>query len=149
MEDQIGQIESFLRLLFSILGYIAMPGLWAESLIFWMLGLPTSTSFRMFPPADIVPGHDYPTSIAYSYVLITMLFIPSFISSDRYFDGSNTLGSILRPLTRRANPSMEFAAMFARVWLAAAWVNAATAQFMTDWVLWTFCAKLGCVYLIL
>ncbi|KAL6792437.1 hypothetical protein GGI42DRAFT_157099 [Trichoderma sp. SZMC 28013] len=143
------QVESVAKPLFAILSCVAIPCFWVETLIFWILGLPTSTSFRMFPPADIVPGHDYPTSTAYSFALITVLFIPRFISSDRYIDGSGILGTILRPLSRRASPSMEVAIMFARIWLAVAWVNAATAQFMTDWIPWTFFAKLGCVYIIL
>ncbi|KAL7956891.1 hypothetical protein V8C34DRAFT_325772 [Trichoderma compactum] len=143
------RIEAFLRLLFSILGYIAIPGFRIETFIFWILGLNTSTSFRMFPPADIVPGHEYPTSVAYSFVLITIMYIPRFISSDRTLDGANTLGTMLRPLTRRASPPVEFAIIFARVWLAAAWVNTAAAQFMTDWALWTFSVKMGCVYFIL
>ncbi|KAJ4858604.1 hypothetical protein T069G_06871 [Trichoderma breve] len=58
------RVEAFLRLLFNILGFIAMPGFGMETLIFRMVGLNPSTSFRMFPPADIVPGHEYPTSVA-------------------------------------------------------------------------------------
>ncbi|KAL7913286.1 hypothetical protein GGI35DRAFT_442578 [Trichoderma velutinum] len=143
------RVEPFLRLLFSILGCIAMPGFWIETLLFWMLGLNTSTSFRMFPPADIVPGLEYPTSVAYSFVLFTIMYIPIFIPSDRNFDGANSLGKMLRPLTSRASPPVEYAVMFARVWLAVAWVNAATAQFMIDWAPWTFSLKLECVYLIL
>ncbi|PNP51527.1 hypothetical protein THARTR1_07783 [Trichoderma harzianum] len=126
-----------------------MPGFWIKTLIFRILSLDTSTSFRMFSPADIVPGHEYPTSVAYSFVLITVLFIPRFISSARYRDGSGILGTILRPLSRRASPPVEFAIMFARVWLAAAWVNMAAAQFMTDWDLWAFPVKIGCIYFIL
>lgn len=143
------RVEAFFRLLCNILGYIAMPGFWIETLIFRILGLNPSTSFRMFPPADIVPGHEYPTSVAYSFVLITILFIPRFISSDRQFDGANTLGTMLRPVTRSASPRVEYAVMFARVWLAAAWVNMATAQFMMDWDLSRFSVKLGSVYFIL
>lgn len=143
------RVEAFLRLLFSILGYIAMPGFWIENLIFWILGLNPSTSFRMFPPVDIVPGHEYPTSMAYSFVLITVLFIPRFISSDRDIDGSGILGTILRPLSRRASPRVEYTIMFARIWLAAAWVNMASAQLMVDRVLPAYFAKIGCIYLIL
>ncbi|OPB41956.1 hypothetical protein A0O28_0030730 [Trichoderma guizhouense] len=126
-----------------------MPGFWIETLIFWTLGLNPSTSFRMFPPADIVPGHEYPTSMAYSFVLITILFLPRFIASDRYFDGANGLGTMLRPVTRRASPLVEYAIMFARVWLAAAWVNMASVQLMVDRVLPAYSAKIGCIYLIL
>ncbi|KAL7782502.1 hypothetical protein V8C43DRAFT_310246 [Trichoderma afarasin] len=149
MNMEEDRVEVFLRLLFNILGYIAMPGFWIENLIFWILGFNPSTSFRMFPPADIVPGHEYPTSVAYSFVLITILFIPRFISSDRYVDGSGILGTILRPLSRRASPPVEYAIMFTRVWLAAAWVNMAAAQCMTDRDLVRLSAKLGCVYFIL
>ncbi|KAK2612591.1 hypothetical protein QQS21_001363 [Conoideocrella luteorostrata] len=120
------ELEYALSILFSILSYIAMPCFWAETLIFWILGLHTSTSFRMFPRADVVP--DYPTTGAYGFALLTMMLIPHFISCDRHQDGRGTLGTILRPLTRGASPLMEFTAMFARVWLAAAWVNMATAQ---------------------
>ncbi|KAM6481148.1 hypothetical protein HDV62DRAFT_398356 [Trichoderma sp. SZMC 28011] len=126
-----------------------MPGFWIETLIFWTLGLNPSTSFRMFPPVDIVPGHEYPTDVAYSFALITFLFIPRFISSDRQFDGSGILGTILRPLSRRASPPVEYAIMFARVWLAAAWVNMAVAQFMVDRDFLRFSVKPGCVYFIL
>ncbi|KKP07105.1 hypothetical protein THAR02_00755 [Trichoderma harzianum] len=143
------RVEAFLRLLLNILGCIAMPGFWMETLIFWILGLNPSTSFRMFPPADIVPGHEYPTSVAYSFVLITILFIPRFISSDRNFDGANTLGMMLRPVTRRASLLTEYAIMFARVWLAAAWVNMASAQYMMDWDFLRFSVKFGSVYFIL
>ncbi|QYT00821.1 hypothetical protein H0G86_007888 [Trichoderma simmonsii] len=149
MNMEEDRVEAFLRLLFNILGYIAMPGFWMETLIFRILGLNPSTSFRMFPPADIVPGHEYPTDVAYSFVLITVLFIPRFISSDRYVDGSGILGTILRPLTRRASPRVEYAIMFARVWLAAAWVNMASAQFMMDWDFVRLSVKLGNVYFIL
>ncbi|KAI0005587.1 hypothetical protein F4779DRAFT_49033 [Xylariaceae sp. FL0662B] len=136
-----------LRTLFSILSYIAIPCVWAETLLFWVLGLRTSTSFRMFPPADIVP--DYPSGIAHSFALLTIMCIPNFVSWDRHLDGRATLGTTLRPLTRKASPFMEVFVMFARVWLAAAWANAATAQFMTDYCLWIYCAKLGCLSFIL
>ncbi|KAF3071821.1 hypothetical protein CFAM422_005608 [Trichoderma lentiforme] len=149
MNMEEDRVEAFLRLLFNILSSIAMPGFWVETLIFWMLGLNPSTSFRMFPPADIVSDHEYPTSVAYSFVLITILFIPRFISSDREFDGANTLGTMLRPLTRGASPRVEYAIMFARVWLAAAWVNMASAQFMMNSDLVRFSVKLGSVYFIL
>lgn len=132
-----------LRLLFGSLSYIAMPCFWAETLIFWILGLRTSTSFRMFPPADIIP--DYPTNIAYSFALLTIMCIPNFLFWDRRLDGRATLGTILRPLTRTASPFIEVSVMFARVWLAAAWANAATAQFMTDYCLWTYSARIGCL----
>ncbi|KAK0722190.1 hypothetical protein B0T26DRAFT_206936 [Lasiosphaeria miniovina] len=112
-----------------------------------MLGLPTSISFRMFPRADTVP--DYPTTIAHSFVLVTIVCIPNFISRDRYMDGRAALGRLLRPLTRGASPLTEFSAMFARVWLAAAWANLAAAQFMTDYNPLSFCVKLSCVLFIL
>ncbi|KAL7932661.1 hypothetical protein V8C35DRAFT_306369 [Trichoderma chlorosporum] len=149
MEDRL---ESILRLSFEILGFVALPAFWVETLIFWVLGIPTSTSFRMFPPADIVPGLEYPTSVAYGSALIFVLLIPKFISSDRDPRCGGILGSILHPLTtraRRASPSLEVAMMFARVWLAAAWVNAAAAQFMTDGVAWKFATKFSCVLFIL
>ncbi|KAH8885060.1 hypothetical protein GQ53DRAFT_829115 [Thozetella sp. PMI_491] len=120
-----------------------MPGFWVETLVFWLLGLPTSTSFRMFPPADIVP--DYPTELSYSIALMTILHIPIFVSRDRQHDGEATLGVILRPFTRTLSPFMEASVMFARVWLAAAWTNAATAQFMTDHSIQTYSVKIACL----
>lgn len=116
MEDQI---EYLLEILFVVLSYIAMPLFWTETALFWMLGLPTSTSFRMFPRADTVP--DYPTTIAHSFVLITIMLIPSFVSRERRRYGRAALGDLLQPLTRGA--SHPFLVMFARVWLAAAWAN--------------------------
>src|ERR1700761_2762346 len=101
----------------------------------------------MFPPADVAP--DYPTAMAYSFVLLTVLCIPNFISWDRRLDGRATLGIILRPFTRAADPIMEFLVMFARVWLATSWANAATAQFLADYCPWTYCATLGCLCFIL
>jgi len=144
MEDQIIYLG---ETLYIILSCLAMPLFWTETLLFWMLHLPTSTSFRMFPRADTVP--DYPTTIAYSYVLITIACIPNFVSWDRYMDGRAALGRLLRPLTRGASPITEFSVMFARVWLAAAWVNLAAAQFMTDYNPMSLSVKISCVIFIL
>jgi len=112
-----------------------------------MLGLPTSTSFRMFPQADTVP--DYPTTIAHSFVLIIIICIPNFISWDRYIDGRAALGRLLHPLTRGASPLTEFSVMFARIWLTAAWANLAAAQFMAEDNPLSFYVKLSCVLFIL
>ncbi|PTB64034.1 hypothetical protein BBK36DRAFT_1181333 [Trichoderma citrinoviride] len=76
--------------IFYALSYVAMPGFWAETLISQMLGLNSQTSFRMFPPADIVHGFD--TSIAYSNALMIIMCIPYF----------------------QASPSMQFCIMLAR-----------------------------------
>ena len=65
-----------LEILFIILGCLAMPLSWTETLLFWMPAIPTSTSFRMFPRADTVPDH--PTIIAHSFVLIAIMCIPNF-----------------------------------------------------------------------
>lgn len=101
----------------------------------------------MFPRADTVP--DYPTTMAYSFVMITIMCIPNFVSWDWYMDGRAALGRELRPLTRGASPFMEYSVMFARVWLAAAWVNLAAAQFMTDYKTLSVCFKISCVLFIL
>lgn len=130
-----------------ILSTIAMPCHWIETLIFWILGLPTFTSFRMFPPADIVPG--YPIGIAYSYAMMAIPCIPHFLYQDRLLDGRAALGSMLRPYTRAASPRTEVFIMAARVWLAAAWANAATAEFMTSNCLWWYHVRLTCVFFIL
>ncbi|KAK4461401.1 hypothetical protein QBC42DRAFT_94273 [Cladorrhinum samala] len=144
MEDQMVFI---FETIYSILGSLAMPLFRTETLLFQMLGLPTSTSFRMFPRADTVP--DYPATIAHSYVLITIMLIPHFVSRDRVMDGRGALGRLVRPLTRGASPLTEYLVMFARVWLAAAWANMAGAQFMTDQKLVWFAAKLSCEIFIL
>lgn len=144
MEDQIIYL---LDILYTILGRLATPLFWTETLLFWMLGLPTSTSFRMFPQADTVPG--YPAYIAHSYVLITIICIPYFVSCDRSIYGRGVLGDLVRPLTRGARPFTEYSVMFARVWLAAAWANMAAAQFMTDHNVLLGCAKISCELFIL
>ncbi|KAK3293924.1 uncharacterized protein B0H64DRAFT_175637 [Chaetomium fimeti] len=143
MEDQIVYI---FHILYTILSCLAMPLFWVETLLFWMLGLPTSTSFRMFRRADTVP--DYYATVAYSYALVTIMLIPYFIYFDRR-DGRGPLGRLLHPLTREASPFTEYSIMFARVWLAVAWVNLAVAQFMTDYNLVSVCAKISCVLFIL
>lgn len=136
-----------MKFFFEILSYIVMPCVWAETLLFWILGQRPSTSFRMFPPPDIVP--DYPAGLAYAYALVLVMCIPGFISSDQQWDGRATLGGILRPLTRRASPSVVSVIMFARVWLLVACTNAALAQFLTDVCPWTFAGKMGCLFFIL
>jgi hypothetical protein len=141
------QILYFLDILYTILSCLAKPLFWTETLVFWMLGLPTSTSFRMFPQADTVAN--YSTTIAHSYALIAIMLIPHFVSRDRYMDGRGQLGRLVRPLTRGARPLTEFSVMFARVWLAAAWVNMAVVQFMTDYNLVSVCVKISCVIFIL
>ncbi|KAK3693947.1 hypothetical protein B0T22DRAFT_451218 [Podospora appendiculata] len=71
-EDQIEYISGIIYL---ILSSLAMPLFWLETLLFRMLGLPTSTSFRMFRRPDTVPeGY---TDVAYSYTLITIMLIPT------------------------------------------------------------------------
>lgn len=130
-----------------VLSSIAMPFHWTETLIFWILGLPTSTSFRMFPPADVVPG--YPIGVAYSYALMAIPFIPYFLYFDRRLDGGANLGAILRPYTRAASPRIEAFIMMARVWLAAAWVNMATAEFMTSNRFWWYYVGVWGIYFIL
>lgn len=78
---EMAQIEHFLEIIYTILSCLASPLFWTETQLFSMLGLPTSTSFRMFPQTNIVP--DYPAHIAHSCALIIILFIPDFISRER------------------------------------------------------------------
>lgn len=77
----MAQIEHVLEIIYTILSCLASPLFWTETQLFSMLGLPTSTSFRMFPQTDIVP--DYPAHIAHSCALIIILFIPHFIFRER------------------------------------------------------------------
>ena len=79
-----------------------MPLFWTETLLFWMLGLTTSTGFRMFPRADTVT--DYPANAAHSYVLITIMCIPNFISWDRYMNGRAALGGYSPSSDERSQP---------------------------------------------
>lgn len=104
---------------------------WTETQLFSMVGLPTSTSFRMFPQTDIVP--DYPVHIAHNCALIIILFIPHFVSWERSASraGRGALGRELYPLSRGASPPTQYLIMFARVWLAVAWINSTLAQFRT------------------
>jgi hypothetical protein len=141
------QFIHFFEPFYSILSSLSMPLAWTETFLFWMLGLPTSTSFRMFPRGDIVPN--YPTTIAYSYALLAIVFMPYFIYFDRRDTGRGTLGRLLHPLTKGASPFTEYSVMFARVWLAAAWVNLAVAQCMTDYNVVSLFVKLSCVLFIL
>ncbi|TFA97422.1 hypothetical protein CCMA1212_010842 [Trichoderma ghanense] len=143
----IDHIDAFLRHVFNALSYVAMPGFWAEALIFWMLGLNAQTSFRMFPPADIVP--DFDKTLAYSNALIMIMCIPYFQYWDRPPRSGGTLGRMLCPLTTRASPSMQFCIMLARVWLAAAWVNSGAVQFMIDHGKWKFAWRVGSLIMIL
>jgi len=46
---EMDQIEHLFDILCTVLSFIAKPLFWTETLFFRMLGLPTSTSFRMFP----------------------------------------------------------------------------------------------------
>ncbi|KAK0628800.1 hypothetical protein B0T17DRAFT_523777, partial [Bombardia bombarda] len=64
----------------------------------------------MFPRADTVP--DGYTTVAYSYALITVMFIPHFVSRDRYMDGRGMLGRELRPLTKGASTPTEYSGEF-------------------------------------
>ena len=101
----------------------------------------------MFPPPDIVAN--YPAGAAYGFTILTTLCIPRFVSSDQRFSKRGTLGAVLHPFTKRANPFIAFSIMFARVWLAMACTNAATAQFLTDHCVWAYGLKLGCLNFIL
>ncbi|KAK0741179.1 hypothetical protein B0T18DRAFT_419623 [Schizothecium vesticola] len=141
---EMDQIEHLFDILYKILSCLARPLFWTETLFFWILGLRTSTSFRMIPRADTVP--DYPAYIAHSYVLISILLIPHFVSRDQYMNDRGALG---RPLARGASPLTEYLVMFARVWLAAAWANLAAAQFITDYNPVSFSVKLACEIFIL
>ncbi|KAL6858500.1 hypothetical protein J3F83DRAFT_363695 [Trichoderma novae-zelandiae] len=147
MQATIDQIDIALSYFYYVLRYVAMPGVWAETLVFEMLGLDTQTSFRMFPPADIVPNFN--TSLAYGNALIMIMLIPYFQYCERRPDGGGILGRILRPLTKRASPSMQFCIMLARVWLAAAWVNSGAVQFMIDHRMVKFAWRIGSLILIL
>lgn len=141
------QIVYFSEILYPILSSLSMPLAWTETFVFWMLGLPTSISFRMFPRADTVPN--YPTTIAHSYALLAIMLMPYFIYFDRRDTGRGALGRLLHPLTKGASPLTEYSIMFARVWLAAAWVNLAVAQCMTDYNVALVSIKLSCVLFIL
>lgn len=152
----MAQIEHVLEILSTILSCLARPLFWTETPLFSMLGLSTSSSFRMFPRVDTVP--DYPAHIAHSCALITILFIPHFISPERSASRAarGALGRELYPLTRGASLLTQYLVMFARVWLAVAWINLAVAwinltvaQFMTGGNRWLSSAKLGCVSFIL
>jgi hypothetical protein len=142
-----GQILYVLDIIYTILSSLSVPLLWTETLFFRILGLPTSTSFRMFPSGDIFP--DYSTTIGHSYALISIMLIPYLVYLDRRRDGRGGFGELFRPLTREASRVREFAVMIVRVWLAAAWVNRAVAQFMTDYKLVSLAVKLSCVMFIL
>lgn len=76
-----------------------LPCFWAETILLRLLNLGTMTSFRMFPPPDIVP--EFPTGLTYGFTLINALCIPRYVSSDQRLDGRAMLGMILRPLTQR------------------------------------------------
>ncbi|KAK0706412.1 hypothetical protein B0T26DRAFT_680102 [Lasiosphaeria miniovina] len=116
-----------------------------ESLIFWTLGLPTATSFRMFLSA----AASLDATVVHSYALVTITLIPYFASRGWYMDGRGMLGELLRPLTRGTGDRLERAVMFARVWLAVAWVNLAVARFMVDLRLVLVASKVSCVLFIL
>ncbi|KAJ6438242.1 flavohemoglobin [Purpureocillium lavendulum] len=67
--------------LLEIIHYGALPCVWAETLLFWMLGLDVSTSFRMFPRADLFTA-DYPLAaigMAYAFALILVSWIPGYV----------------------------------------------------------------------
>ena len=83
----------------------------------------------MFSRVDTVPNR--PTTIAYSYALLAIMFMPYFLCFDRTTPSSNEEASLSR----------EYPVMFARVWLAAAWVNLAVAHCVADCIaiLWCLC----------
>ncbi|KAL7805944.1 hypothetical protein V8C44DRAFT_339789 [Trichoderma aethiopicum] len=143
----LDRIDDFLRHIFYALSLVALPGFWAETFVFQMLGLNTQTSFRMFPPADIVP--DFDATLAYTNALIMIMCIPYFQYCERPPHEGGTLGRMLRPLTTRASPAGQFCIMLARVWLAAAWVNSGAVQFMIDHGKWKFAWRLGSLVMIL
>ena len=134
--------------LFQITGYGALPCVWAETLLFWMLGLDASTLFRMFPRADSFPA-DYPPGMGYAFALILISWIPGFVRSDRRYNGSGSLGTLLRPLTSRCSPPVEYFVVFARVWLVTAWANMTMAQFAMDHLILPCSLKMACMYFIL
>lgn len=143
-------MESLLVLLerlFWVFSYVALPLVWTETFLFWMVGLNASTSFRMFPPRNAVL--DYPVGLAYAFACLLAMRTPYFVASDRRFDGRCTLGAILRPLTKRAGPSVEYTIMFARIWLFVACLNAATVQNLIDHRLVAYAGKVGCLMFIL
>ena len=130
------------------LSYVAMPCVWIETLLFMILGLDTSTSFRMFPPPNTFL-EDSHAGVSYAFGLAMVMQLPYFVSSDQTLDGRGTLGMALRPLTRRASPTVVYLIMFARVWLSAAYANAAINQLLTDFHPLGFIWKIGCVYFVL
>lgn len=130
-----------------VFSYAALPCVWTETFLFWMGGLDASTSFRMFPPQNAVLG--CPIGLAYAFAFLLAVRTPYFVASDRPLDGRSTLGAILRPLTKRAGPSVVYTIMFARVWLFVACLNAATAQLLIDHCLWAYVGKVGCLQFIL
>lgn len=126
-------------LIFGITGPIATPCHQLETLIFQTLNLPTSTTFRMFPPPDIDPLNPkcpYPTSAKYTYALLQIMLIPCFVYMERRRSGGSALGTKLIPLTGTAGLVAHVVFVFARVWLAAAWLNAALAQVLEDGCVW-------------
>lgn len=144
--------DALFHLIFGIPSYIATPFHWLETPIIWTLGPRTSTSFRMFPRSDIdplYPKYAYPTSIAYTYALIGIICLPYFLHFDRLETGRSALGRMLHPLTKTAGPVTEVCVMFARVWLAATWINAATAQLLGDYCVWAFSLNTSCLFFIL
>lgn len=142
------RLMPWLMRLFQIISYSALPCVWAETLLFRMLGLDASTLFRMFPRGDSFPAN-YPPGMGYAYALILVSWIPGFVRSDRRYNGSTSIGTLLRPLTSRCSPPAEYFIMFARVWLVTAWANITMAQFAVDNLILPCSLKMGCIYFIL
>lgn len=143
------ELEALDELLSNILAYINLPFSWVETFIFWLLHLPTTTSFRMFPQPNAVPG--YPAGVMCIYSPLLIVFMPAFKAwlERPGRDRQGVLGQVLGDLIQDAGPIVAYLVLFARIWLFSAGSNAAAAQFLTDGCIWTWATKFSCLFLIL
>ena len=134
--------------LFQMIHYGTLPCVWAETLLFWMLGLASSALFRVFPRADSFPAN-YSPGMGYAFAMILISFLLGFVRCDRYFEGSGSLCRLLRLLTGMCSQPVEYSVVFTRVWLVAASAGMKMAQFAVDRLLVPCSLKMGRIHFIL
>lgn len=98
-----------------------------ETLIFHLLRLPTTTSFRMFPPKDLtfiahLPGGD-PSQFYAASALLVLLFAPYLAYKDRHIYGTDLDPMNLTSVLWKRSRALALVPCLGRVWFITALWN--------------------------
>ncbi|KAI0011579.1 hypothetical protein F4779DRAFT_636459 [Xylariaceae sp. FL0662B] len=133
-----GLFQPILSASTSVLDMVAIICAHIETLLIWVFGLPSSTTFRMFtefPEKTAIPGHPYflaeHVRLARLVALACLSLVPYLVSVEGRMSLSlkGPVGRLISPLTNK-HKCAAYALMLVRVWLVVAAWNAIMIRFL-------------------